>query len=450
MLSGMADSPSLADKYEKLASEYSKLRGRASVLRNAVLVEKSNTTALRDQLRQNETALRRSEQELDSLGFRNKQLEHRVAVLQEEIAIREGRSNKNDKEDKRKFTFAASNNKGVTEQQTSAGGGDDGDLAQDALIFEELQKKIMENAKLTTTIDDKERDLQLHAERIANLEKMLEKRVADFTEIEKQLRRDLETLQMRNTELETKLVEAVSMVGSEDAVSVNDSEHHTPLHNTITVSSQNNHTTVSLPTNNNTHSTPTPEERISSLEKEVVHWRTQYEIAKINESLVLSGANVASSVLKESTATKSTSALDIALTEYNNCSCSSTAAGLMVKPNTMEGKSERDSSKEPFVPPTKEQLIYNTFSRKFEDLLKAKCLAESRITSYETEAEHFQICLENATHELKAKDEQITSINQALQILEEDLATTRINYEEQISVLTEQVINLSEQLAAYK
>lgn len=43
------------------------------------------------------------------------------------------------------------------------------------------------------------------------------------------------------------------------------------------------------------------------------------------------------------------------------------------------------------------------------------------MNSYETEVEHFQICLENATHELNAKDEQIESINQALKMLEEDL-----------------------------
>ena len=41
--------------------------------------------------------------------------------------------------------------------------------------------------------------------------------------------------------------------------------------------------------------------------------------------------------------------------------------------------------------------------------------------SYETEVEHLQICLENATHELNSKDEQIESINQALKMLEEDL-----------------------------
>lgn len=61
-------------------------------------------------------------------------------------------------------------------------------------------------------IDDKQRDLQLHTERIASLEQKLEKRIGDQNELEKRLRKEVETLQHRNSELETKLVDAASMV----------------------------------------------------------------------------------------------------------------------------------------------------------------------------------------------------------------------------------------------
>uniref|UniRef100_W8AXM7 Protein phosphatase 1 regulatory subunit 21 C-terminal domain-containing protein n=1 Tax=Ceratitis capitata TaxID=7213 RepID=W8AXM7_CERCA len=227
-------------------------------------------------------------------------------------------------------------------------------------------------------------------------------------------------------------------LGSEDALSVSGSDH-TPLH---VAALHNNHQTPMHTTS------ATSEDRISCLEKEMVHWRTQYEILKINESLKQRDEG---NILKENNTGTSTSAVvEAVVADFTNCSCSSTAAGLTVEPSSKEVRSARDSFKESTAPPTKEQIIFNKFSQKFEDLLKAKYLADSRITSYETEVEHFQICLENATHELKAKDEQIESINQALQMLEEDLATTRFNYEEQISVLTEQVINLSEQLAASK
>ncbi|KAI9576689.1 hypothetical protein GQX74_010671 [Glossina fuscipes] len=51
------------------------LRTQASVLKRAVLDEQSKSSGLRDQLTQKEPTLRRAEQEVDSSGFRNKQLE---------------------------------------------------------------------------------------------------------------------------------------------------------------------------------------------------------------------------------------------------------------------------------------------------------------------------------------------------------------------------------------
>lgn len=62
--------------------------------------------------------------------------------------------------------------------------------------------------------------------------------------------------------------------------------------------------------------------------------------------------------------------------------------------------------------------------KRFEDLLSEKLIAESRITTFITEVDHLQNCLENATHELKGKDEQLESINRALHLLEEDLVRT--------------------------
>lgn len=70
---------------------------------------------------------------------------------------------------------------------------------------------------------------------------------------------------------------------------------------------------------------------------------------------------------------------------------------------------------------SKELLIFNNLSKKLEDLLKDKVSAESKVISIETEIDHLQSCLENATQELKNKDDQIESINQALHLLEEDL-----------------------------
>lgn len=50
--------------------------------------------------------------------------------------------------------------------------------------------------------------------------------------------------------------------------------------------------------------------------------------------------------------------------------------------------------------------------------------------------------------ELSEKKDANRETQRLLKELEEDFVTTRVNYEEQICVLTEQVISLSDQLAS--
>jgi len=84
-------------------------------------------------------------------------------------------------------------------------------------------------------------------------------------------------------------------------------------------------------------------------------------------------------------------------------------------------KSSRDSLQDHPEPSSKEHVIFNNYSKKFEELLKDKCMVESKVNSLEMESEHLQNCLESATEELKNKDQHIDSLNQALQMLEDDL-----------------------------
>lgn len=423
------ESNTLEAKYRKLASEYSKLRAQASVLKTAVIEEQSKSSTLRETLRQKETSLRRSEHEVDSLGFRNKQLERRVASLQDEIASKENRkTNKNQKAD--------TTSNGKSKSSSSAGSASTGskfadyfDNTQEVLIFEELQKKILENAQLTSSIDDKNQELQMHSERIYDLEKQLEKRTTENMEIERRLRKEIDSLQARISELETKLVEAASMIGSEDALSASGSDN-TPLHTTTNSS--------------------TSEDRIAHLEKEVSHWRTQYEISRISDSLPHEMSRLSKEKQQH---------YNGPLAVAGSC-CSTAASGLSViaanaasagvDNNKGALQNVNNSLQTTSTTTIKEQLIFNNFSKKFEDLLKTKCMSESRLASYQVEAEHLHNCLENSTQELKDKETELMVAGRTIQTLEEDLATTRVNYEEQISVLTEQVISLSEQLASCK
>lgn len=214
-------------------------------MKRAVVEEQNKNAVVREQLRLKDASLRRLEQEVDSLGFRNKQLEHRVASLQEdlkqEIRKKSGKSNKV--------------TKNLTQTTT---------LNDDPIIHEELQKKIFENAQLTSTIEDKNVEIQLYIDRLHELEDQFNRKNSEHTEIERRLKKEIENLHAKNTELENKAIEVASTLSCDDRLSVTGSD------------CISNHAGMLL---------ITPEERAAGLEKELNYWRTQYELMKISQSL---------------------------------------------------------------------------------------------------------------------------------------------------------------------
>lgn len=147
----------LDTKYQNLATEYSKvsiewlslamivyreygcvqLRANAAVLKKAVLDEQARSRELKEQLKEHEQRLRKSNQEMESLTFRNQQLTKRISVLQDELDVRGagGRRNKG-----KSSGAVGSDNK----QPTARG--------NMSLLDEELQKKIMDNAQLISAV----------------------------------------------------------------------------------------------------------------------------------------------------------------------------------------------------------------------------------------------------------------------------------------------------------
>lgn len=63
------------------------MRAQVTVLRKAVVEEQTRNSELRDILKEREQSLRKAEQEMDSLTFRNQQLTKRVTVLQDELDL---------------------------------------------------------------------------------------------------------------------------------------------------------------------------------------------------------------------------------------------------------------------------------------------------------------------------------------------------------------------------
>lgn len=248
------ETPSSDVKYHKLATEYSKIRAHANVLKRALLEEQNKSVGLRESLRQKDTSLRRFEQEVDSLGFRNKQLEHRVASLQEDL----------DRESKQKQT---NKNSKITKSKSSAVESTNNDIASDKLFVEEFQKKILENSQLVSLVADKNAEIEMQFNRIAELEQQLSNIGVQRAEYERNLRKEIENLVAKNSSLETKLSDEASIIGSDDALSVSESEH-TP-----------------------THLLNSNDERIAKLEREIFHWKTKYELLEKGSVLEISTEN---------------------------------------------------------------------------------------------------------------------------------------------------------------
>ncbi|KAM9449695.1 protein phosphatase 1 regulatory subunit 21 isoform 1-T1 [Clarias gariepinus] len=140
----------LQAKYTKLAQEYSKLRAQNQVLKKAVVDEQASSTALKEEVKQREQSLRKAEQEMDSLNFRNQQLAKRVELLQEELQVTEAKSKKG-------------KNKGDSPLQPS--------YQAQSVFDEDLQKKIQENERLHIQFYEAD---ELHRQQEARLRVRLE------------------------------------------------------------------------------------------------------------------------------------------------------------------------------------------------------------------------------------------------------------------------------------
>lgn len=95
-----------------------------------MLDEQQRSRELKEQLKEHEQRLRKSNQEMESLTFRNQQLTKRISVLQEELDNKtHGKKTKNKNTDVH------------TPVKTNV-----------TLLDEELQKKIIDNAQLISAV----------------------------------------------------------------------------------------------------------------------------------------------------------------------------------------------------------------------------------------------------------------------------------------------------------
>lgn len=233
----MENTISLETKYQNLAAEYSKLRANATVLKKAVIDEQARSRELKESLKEHEQRLRKSNQEMESLTFRNQQLTKRISVLQDELMV---------KNNKRVRGKSVENCSPMPSNVT--------------LLDEELQKKIMDNAQLISAMADKDLEISNLREQVSELQEKVHSKedfISDLVDKHKIQIKELKHSQLQKLkECEAKH----ASISSDLEARQNGDAFSDKL---STVSSEEGHVTS---------------KQLLQLEQEKERWKTEYEL----------------------------------------------------------------------------------------------------------------------------------------------------------------------------
>ncbi|KAL0869343.1 hypothetical protein ABMA27_007598 [Loxostege sticticalis] len=405
-------------KYQKLAAEYSKLRVHVKVLKKGVLDEQAKSNELRDLLKEKEKSLRRGELEIDSLTFRNQQLTRRVSVLQDELEALQLKLTKKSK------------SKGEEKQPGAVSSTAPLDSG---ILQEELQKKIIENAQFASQLSDKTFE-------VSQLKASLDDYQRHISESDSKYKCEIAKLKNKNQELQFALEEAQrdrlggtpnklhaasssqplscngdfiseggSLIGSEDALS--------------SVDDLNINEQLSIKTH--------------TLEQENQKLRMEYELVQMeNESLKLEVAKYVSASQKRKGDTHDSGDFNT----FNETAIDSEGrvTGLL------------GSMEVPFLlnqeVQSREDRMKTYFRNKISELKSEKDELRSKTEHYVKECELLRLRFEEMERDKQMDEHTLQEKHNTISRLEEELHSTSHNYEEQMSVLTEHVAGLNEQL----
>ncbi|XP_041969838.1 protein phosphatase 1 regulatory subunit 21 [Aricia agestis] len=403
-------------KYQKLAAEYSKLKVHVKVLKKGVLDEQAKSNELRELLKDKEKTLRKGELEIDSLTFRNQQLTRRVSVLQEELENIQAKLTK-------KLKGKAEEKQLPTNSSSTFDSG---------LLQEELQKKIIENAQFASQLSDKTFE-------ISQLQATIDDYHRQICESDNKYKCEIAKLKNKNQELQFALEEAQkdrtgnisrthlcsqaascngdflsevgSLMGSEDALSSVDDLHvNDQLIN-----------------------------KVHTLEQENQKLRMEYEMLQLeNESLKLEIAKHVSASQKRRGEMHDSGDFN----SFNETSADgdNRVTGLL------------GSLEVPFLInhelQAREERMQTYFTNKIRDLNQQKDELRSKTEHYVKECEMLRLRFDEMELEKETDNRTIQDKHNTISRLEEELQSTSRNYEQQLSVLSEHVAGLHEQIAA--
>lgn len=266
--------------------------------------EQTRNNELKEQIKTKDVCLRRAEQELDSLTFRNQQLTKRVTVLQDEL------DNTQNKSTKKLRNKTDTINLQLPSQPPPP---------PNHVYVEEFQKKIVENAQLLSQLSDKDMDIELLNDRIKQLEYKLDLSEKLKLDIEVKCHDKIDKIEKDKIELQKKLNdkhkqdETISWSSFEtqgkcvyDYDGKNNTTNNRNADNNSPFSTPSLSRRSSKSTDNNIRLQKTPElhddvnneyelSKIIDMEKELLQYKSDYNILKIKydelhqkESLMMS------------------------------------------------------------------------------------------------------------------------------------------------------------------
>ncbi|XP_063991826.1 ELKS/Rab6-interacting/CAST family member 1 isoform X2 [Diachasmimorpha longicaudata] len=401
-------------KYQKVATEYSKIRAQASILKKAVIDEQVRNSDLKEQMKSKDVTLRRQEQELDSLTFRNQQLTKRVTVLQGELDRLQNKSKKG-------------RSKSVENKELPP-------PAPNHVYVEEFQKKIVENAQLLSQLSDKDNEIEELNERLIHLEYRLDLSEKSRLDLDAKNQERIDKLERERNELQRKINERQKYEETPSWPKVEGMCDYDLKVGALNVKPEG-HSPFSSPSSSRRSSkslgegkvqkTPDCHEesnefefvKLNDLEKELIQYKSDYNILKI---------------------------------KYDEIRQKEIYAGEEGDLQPVEISNMIGSLKAPFAIPeeieAREAKIRDYFLREIERLVNEKHICHAKNLAIAANNEVMSVHLDNSEEKREKCEAALLEALSNWNSSQEDKEVQECSYKSQLSTMTEHLANMNEKL----
>jgi len=410
--------PDLITKYQKLATEYAKIRAQMTVLKKGLVDEQEKSTSLADQVHERDTQIRKQGSEMEAVLFRNQQLAKRINLLQEEadaVASKKGRSRWKRDRSGSKERHGQNNSLGV-------------DTAEQ-VINEELVAKITENAELKVKLNDIETQHEANTQalklRIEDLEREkvelssgVKVRETEASNFANDLKMETSQLNTKIEYLEKELVDKNDKIVTQQVQLESIMERYDALEKKAAPVQSSDVATQYTFVDEALDEKKAGEERerqslaqrlesnlakIKDLEKDREHWKLEYQLIQIKMEK-----------LKQESSPPASEISNMELDE---------------------------------VMALREEELKSVWEAKIDELISSRLMADSKAVAYYLELEALTSRLYNKKKEGEKLSREASTARLEEDKVREEIATTKENYESQLSVMSDHLASMNTKLA---